>query len=67
VRACRLRLLNQNTCGLADSIGEIKTLVGLLIAFAKLTLVRACLLRLLNQITCGPADSIGEIKTLGAC
>ena len=58
---------NQKTCVLADSIGEMKTRVGLLIAFAKLTLVRACLLRLLNQITCGPADSIGKIKTLGAC
>jgi len=37
-----LRLLNQNTCGPADSTGEIKTLAGLLIAHAKLTLVRAC-------------------------
>ena len=35
VRACLLRLLHPNACGPADSVCEIKTLAGMLFAFAK--------------------------------
>ena len=54
----------KNTCGPAESIGEIKTLVGLLIAFAKINIIAAQLIAFAKSNTCGPADSVCEIRSI---